>query len=39
MSGINVVIFYAQDIFDAAQVGIDPIYSAMILGLINLCNF
>jgi hypothetical protein len=36
MSGINVVIFYAERIFEAANIGMEPQFSAMILGFINL---
>jgi MFS family permease len=36
MSGINVVIFYATDIFDSAQITLDSDVSTIILGCINL---
>lgn len=39
VSGINVVIFYATQIFDAAQITIDSDVSTIILGCINVCEF
>lgn len=36
MSGINVVIFYATDIFRAADINLDPNISTIILGSINV---
>jgi MFS family permease len=36
VSGINVVIFYATDIFDSAQITLDSDVSTIILGCINL---